>query len=298
MTIAYVGSLAANMHINTGRIPNDTDIIADYDSLQALHKQLDLVKVYPFSEGNKYYAETRDGHIYESEIAWQGSLSEELLHIIVNDSQSLTDGKGTYWASLNVLYMLKMSHRYLKNSPHFLKTMSDIHLMRKHGAKIRDEHVDFYKRREAATYSYGHPSLNQGKKDFFSNDGLIYTLDHDSIHLAVKNLDRPAYTYFLADEVKVSKTMFESLDRHVQLLSVYEEVCVLAIERSLVPFPNALTPEQAFDMAQMKISTSISSGWWREFAWENFYEVKSMYSDEYFEKFKIGLANGTVKDFV
>lgn len=296
MTIAYVGSFALKHHIFVDRISADTDIVGDFDSIQKLHKGMDIVKAYPFASGNKYFAQQRSGAIWESEVAWEGSLSAELLQLIVDDPKSIRTAGG-YVASLDVLYLLKMSHRFKRNSVHFDKTRKDIILMRNAGAVIRDEHMDFFKRREVATYNYAHPKLNVAKGDFFANDGLLYTMDHDSVHAAVKNLEFPAYTYFLDGEVKVSKSMFHSLDERIQLLSVYEEVCVLAIERSLVPHPGKLSPEQAFDLAQMKISSSISSGWWREFAYENFDKVKAMYSDEYFEKFKIGLANGTVEDF-
>lgn len=56
--------------------------------------------------------------------------------------------------SLNVLYMLKMSHRYLKDSPHFLKTMQDIHAMRKLGAVIPAEWESFYQDRMRDTYTH------------------------------------------------------------------------------------------------------------------------------------------------
>lgn len=38
-------------------------------------------------------------------------------------------------APLVLLYTLKMSHEYLKDSPHFLKTMKDIQTMRKYNAQ-------------------------------------------------------------------------------------------------------------------------------------------------------------------
>jgi len=65
----------------------------------------------------------------------------------------------------------------------------------------------------------------------------------------------------------------------------------------LIPFPGVLTPPQAFDMALMKVCTSITSGWFREFAWENYDAVQSMYSDRYVEKFQHGKLEGVVKPF-
>ena len=53
---------------------------------------------------------------------------------------------------------------------------------------------------------------------------------------------------------------------------------VLTIERSLVPYPGKKTPEQAYLMALEKVCTSITSGWFREFVWEN-YEIASEFAN-------------------
>jgi hypothetical protein len=71
---------------------------------------------------------------------------------------------------------------------------------------------------------------------------------------------------------------------------------VLAIERSLVPHPGKKTPEQAYLMALEKVCTSITSGWFREFAWEN-YEIASEYTkfaDYMFAEFQEALARGEI----
>jgi len=78
-------------------------------------------------------------------------------------------------AALPVLYALKMSHRFLKNSPHFLKTMRDIKEIEKRFGKWEDNMLimrDWFKMREKETYNYSHPSLNRKKKDFFVDDFL------------------------------------------------------------------------------------------------------------------------------
>jgi hypothetical protein len=47
----------------------------------------------------------------------------------------------------------------------------------------------------------------------------------------------------------------------------------------------------------MKVCTSITSGWFREYAWENYHRVLQMYSDDFVVQFKQGLAEGKVKPF-
>lgn len=284
-----IGSHALNYHLGLGRICKDIDVIGTYNEVADYVKSLDgeMKAARPFADGKKYLF-VKGNTIVEAEIAWEGSLAEEFL--------ALMDNCDTY-ASLNGLYMLKMSHRYLKNSPHFLKTWNDIMLMRKHGATIPAELQDFYKRRRAATYNYSHPNLNVAKKDFFDGDGINYIYDHDTIHEAMKHQARPAYAYFkpAKSDVMVDRGMFEGLDHKLQLNSVLEESYVLAIERSQVPFPGRLTPRKSFEIALQKVCTSITSGWWREFAWENHANVDARYSDSYMERFTAGLASGIVK---
>lgn len=183
-------------------------------------------------------------------------------------------------ADLNVLYAIKMSHRFLRNSPHFLKTMNDINNMKSFGANMDDPVLhSIFKLREKETYNYSHPVLNQSKKDFFSDDGIDYIFDHDSIHVAVAIKDKPAYTnYILADaDVMTSKDKFFACSEDIRLLGVYEETCVLALERSQIPFNFNPTPKHSFITALIKVCTSITSGWFREYAYENFNTIITMY---------------------
>lgn len=300
MTIAKIGSKALVYHIALPyeRGSLDTDLVATFEALNEFNRSIKIVKSYPTDGGKKWFAQDKFKHIYETEIAWEGDEAERLLNLIVNDPDSVYDD-GFWIPSLNLLYMLKMSHRYLKNSPHFLKTMQDIKLMEDNGAYIQDDHEEFYKERIKSTYSYGHPKLNQNKQNFFGDD-VPYVYDHDTIHKAVKVLDKPAYEYFKPEdsEVMVSKDMWDKLPEFIKLCAVLEEAYVLAIERSIVPFPDVLTHKQAFDMALMKVCTSITSGWFREYAWNNYDEVQKLYNPHFVNKFNAGVASGVVKEML
>lgn len=200
-------------------------------------------------------------------------------------------------ACLDDLYMLKESHKYLRNSPHFLKTMRDIHEFRKRDCKIRN--LELFKAREKDTYDYSHPNLKQNKQDFFT-DEVEYTYDHDSIHEAMAHYDRPAYTFYAVEgeEVLSSKEKFFECYNPIRLMGVLEEAYVLALERSVIPYDS--DPDKAFEMALMKICTSITSGWFREYAWENYDAVMLSYKWDYFryvDRFKSALALGIVKPF-
>lgn len=307
--LALLGSKALAFHCTLNREPLDTDLLGTYDDCVAYIKELGkrerIIANYPASGGTKIIVKT-DKQIYEFEVAWPDSNAETLLRIIMKEKgwyrKNVEKFGGPHVIlvipALDVLYALKMSHRYRKDSPHFKKTLDDILLMRKLGAKIRPEHEEWLKWRERETYTNALPKLNQSRKDFFDNSNSIYTLNHDCIHEAVKHLDRPAYEYYKPDtaEVMTSKEMFFACSEEVRLYGALEEVMVLSLERSIYPFPN-VDRRWAFDMAHMKLATSISSGWFREFVWENYYKVQAMYSEAYVDRFYTALYNGRIKSF-
>jgi hypothetical protein len=99
----------------------------------------------------------------------------------------------------------------------------------------------------------------------------------------------------IGEEVKASKQKFNSGPEKMRLNGVLEEAYVLALERSIIPHPGALTPKQAFDKALMKVCTSITSGWFREYAWENYYEVQKLYNPGYVDLFNLKRKEGIVK---
>lgn len=230
--LILLGSKALNYHL-PGRTPKDLDILGTYPEVNAFINTLEnLETCYPTKQGSKLVIKTKE-QIIEAEIAWENSHSEKLKSLIENDKETQTKD-GYLIPSLNVLYLLKMSHRFLKNSPHFLKTMEDIHLMRENGAYIPKEYEIFFKEREKETYTYNHPRLNVKKQDFFNNDGVNYIYDHDSIHEAMKQQEKPAYTYFKPEQEDVlcSKEMFAKLPHRIKLNAVLEETYVLALIRA------------------------------------------------------------------
>lgn len=304
--ICVIGSHAINHQLYRlngfkYRKPMDIDIVAEHDEAIAFANKnmIEITEQYPSAKGGKLIFKSKNSvipcsNIMEAELVVEGSTAKDLRDIILNDPETMYID-GIAYASLDVCYMLKMSHRYLKNSPHFLKTMKDIHNLRVFGAKIRKEHKEFYKVRKKATYTYSHPKLNKSKKDFFSADGVKYVYDHDSIHESVKIDDVPAYTYFQSDNAEVMCDMkkFFALPERIRLNAVYEESCVLALERSIIPFGTDY--ERAFIMALEKVCTSITSGKFREYAWENYYTVRDMFNSKTFDRFFEHAANDQVK---
>lgn len=303
-----IGSVAAKILGYYDEEVKDIDVVATYEESQAFIRATKPVTCYPLSK-DVLFLKWRDGTIGEIEIAWPGSRGERLLDAVKSLGADIGE---KHWVRgflmdvpcLDMLYLLKMSHRYLKNSPHFLKTMQDIHRMREQGAAIPENWMPFFKSREADTYVYKHPKLNVDKSEFFDQvaTGVRYTWDHDSIHRVVALQDKPAYTNYMVEDAQVlcSSRKFEECSFTTRINGVVEEAMVLAVERSLVPFPGKKTPEEAFLMALMKVCTSITSGWFREFAWEHYNEAVEVFHAEqarwcFFQKFTEGVAAGLVK---
>ena len=152
--------------------------------------------------------------------------------------------------------------------------------------------------REKIQYNYNLPKLNQSKDTFFSGDGIIYEYDHDTIHEAVKFLDKPAYTYYADGEVWSSKEKFNQCSEKIKLFGVLEESLVLACERSQLAFSPPPDARWSFEHALFKVCTSITSGFFREYAWENYDKVIELYNKvglDYVDKVNEGIKTGIVK---
>lgn len=275
-----VGSMAMKHHGLTDRNPRDFDCIATYNELQNFIKWIKsekgIVISKPLSE-NKWVVKDCEGFHYEVEIAWKGSSGDVLLQLegVVEGTEAM--------ASKEALLALKMSHRYLRNSPHFLKTMRDIQAMRAQGVVMTAELENLWlPQREAETYVYNHPKLNVDKQTFF-DDSVGYVYDHDDLHRILAIEESPAYTKYMVDgeQVLTSREKFFTVSENVRLLGGLEEALVLCAERSLIPYNWQPNPAEMFKFALQKICTSITSGFFRQFCWEHYDNIVEMYEKLY-----------------
>lgn len=282
----------------------DTDWISTYESFEEFKDLNKINKVVPMNRGKTIVAHSKGQRPNEFEIAWDNSTAEELLDIVVREGLAIQDPcakgviKEAWIAKPEVIFTLKKSHRFLRDSPHFLKTMHDYHHLRDVlGLAVPDALKDWYKKRTKETYWYKHPNLNVSKDEFFKLEEIPYVYEHDSIHQAMAHFDKPAYEFYKADkaEVRCAKDLFNACSDEVKLCGVLEESYVLALERSQIPSPGVWTPRKSFEVALSKLCSSISSGWFREYAYENYFNVLSLYDDNYVDKFYAGVKSGIVR---
>lgn len=290
-----IGSGALSHHFpEAGFIPRDTDYICTLEEFRAWTKCFvkgEIILCKPLS-ADKIHVRTKDGWNYEFEIATPGSTAQELLdYFDINDRVTM--------APPHVLLALKLSHRYRRNSPHFLKTMRDIQFLRAQGVELGTELEEWLPKREAATYTYAHPKLDVSKEAFFDGDGVDYVYDHDDLHKILAVDGAPAYTKYMAEgsQVLTSKAKFFAVDHRVRVLGGLEEALVLACERSQIPFPE-VNPDQSFTYALMKVCTSITSGYFREFCWEHYDEIVEEYNknggSQYATRIREAIQNGEI----
>lgn len=276
---------------------SDWDFIADETDWEAFKGRMFGAEVEVQNEDVRAFKCMHNGHetYFEAYIVKEG-YNENSSAALLNYAErrcKKDNLSGFYWATPDICLAIKLSHRFKKNNPFFRKTMQHIRFLRNKGYGIdkNPKLTEIMLQRQKETLSYNHPKLDVSKNTFFND--TIYTLDHDSIHRAVALADRPAYTFYMKDgsEVMTSREKFEALPEAIKLAGVYEETCVLALERSQVPnnFQN-VSAEHSFMMALEKVCTSITSGWFREYAWENYHKVVHMYKTlgetDYIERFK------------
>lgn len=298
--IIMLGSRALNYRIPGFREnPVDYDVLLPASEIMSfLSRWKRIIKCVPVSD-YKYHAivieDNKKVHI-ELEILNNRVSSVHLYNYVLedNDTDVIDD---ILYPSLNFLFMLKLSHRYLKNSIHFEKTRSDILKMREYGATLTDKLKVILKIREQDTYNNKKFILKTTKNNFFV-DNVPYIYDHDTIHVAVARGNRPAYMEFQEpnEEVMCSRVMFNQLPLEIRLNAVIEETCVLALERAIIP--HNTDPFKAYKIALKAICTTTTSGWFREFAWENYQQVLDMYSEDFVTKFNTALKNGDIAPYL
>jgi hypothetical protein len=232
--------------------------------------------------------------------------------LLADDSESLqgylkyfnAESGGLKIAPLEVLYSIKKGHihfpvKFEKHIKHYT-ILNDLFDSNDKLSDLTKLHFEDTQKRLGKLKT---PSLNKSVKNFFdqSNGYVKSYFIHDDIHQVMSHYDEPLYTKLQKDKkmARCEKQLWENLIFEDKAKCVLEEAYVIALERKMIPmlFGGATghTSKEAFDWALMRICTTLCSGWFRQFATDNFFRIKEYYNPKYVEKFLMNYQNGKIK---
>ena len=129
-------------------------------------------------------------------------------------------------------------------------------------------------------YPQGNPKLNKSNDEFF-DDPVKKVYDHDFLHELYAYEDRPMFEKLKRPEqfdlAWCNKDLWDKLSQTQKLQCVAEETYVIATERFMVPNNWNYPTKKAYYFALKKVCTTLTSGWFRDFAIDNFPQVFEMF---------------------
>lgn len=195
-------------------------------------------------------------------------------------------GMATPISEVGVMLMKRSHlHRPIK----FAKHIREYHTLKERNKGAIDEiYLALLQERTKLTkQKYGDktPSLRKNKSEFF-DDYVAKVYEHDDIHYATCYGDKPIYERLKLNKETVfcERDLWNQLSFTDQVNCVREEAFVIAIERYLM-WKKGYPPKYAFFSAVERISTTLTSGWFRDFAIENWSTIVDC-DYNFVEKFK------------
>ncbi|CAB4439372.1 unnamed protein product [Rhizophagus irregularis] len=202
-------------------------------------------------------------------------------------------------APLKILEALKTSHIYWPAD--FQKNIADLHLLRillgynkvsmtqPLCSPQRDKPIELMlktriKETEIIRGKPGaHIKLNMSNEEFLDHEDILFVqkhVPHDYLHELVKYGDQPIYKSLKDDQSKAwtKKSLFENLDYKTKLNCVKEEAMVIALERYLIPMISK-NQETSYSLALARICTTLTRGWFRQFAIDNYSRLSNLDKD-------------------
>lgn len=169
------------------------------------------------------------------------------------------------WRTIGFNKHITYWHKYIK---HWLDIISE------DGKRLLKERTLMTHER----YPQTGPNLMLSKEQFF-DDAVEKVYDHDYLHSLFANYERPLYAELQKSHaVMCYHELWENLTYEKKVLCIQEEVNVLATERFLVPSNFEYNPKAAYLKALEKVCTTVTKGWFRDFAIDNYPAVISVYN--------------------
>lgn len=251
--------------------------------------------------GRKVVGRLPDGKYVEIEIAHGDSARLYLMWAELFGRLDKTTMYGTEVevASLEMLYSVKKSHRHSPRNFH--KHVKDYNFLRALvGKDVMPKITELRQKETKERDKLKTPSLAKSKDDFFDDRVSNRTFIHDEIHEVMAFGARPMFEKIRisAEGVACSRDKWEALWTDNKRQCVQEEAYVIALERGIIPmlFENGpvRTPAAAYEWAVMRICTTLTSGWFREWALEHYTEIMNHYDSKYVDKFLKAVEDGKI----
>jgi hypothetical protein len=297
-------------------IPQRITEKTDYDVIMSLIEFNDWAVMYkqyiktliPRSD-HKYKAIVeKDGKRvqYEIELGFEGTSSKWLLDH--KGDCCYGTRMGFFGELINTLdpdYLMLTKRSHLTYPIHFEKNMNDYQFMKQrigslHKTPLMEEYYNLRFNEAKERNKQRTPKLNVTTEDFFSSKLPVQTyFVHDHIHEVIAHYDKPVYTMMQKDISKAwcEKDMFFKLPYSTQVRAVMEEAYVIALERYIIPQhgENCNDYHDCYTRAVKRICTTLTSGWFRDFAIENYNKVLEFYNPDFVNKFIKAYKSGKIK---
>lgn len=300
-----VGSKALNYHYpELKREVKDIDVIGTSSDIKYLINSLNPERIRETDSITTLFNIQRPNEFFNTnnvEIL-NADNSEALREYVKFDTQDGKLGNGLRYASPEVLLSLKKSHIHFPIK--FEKHIQDYNfLLSKLGEdKLSQITKINFRETEKRVGELKTPSLKKSTMNFFGqSDGYVkYFYIHDDIHRVMSHYDRPIYEDMQVDSTSAwcEKDMWNRFSFEKKAKCVLEEAYVISLERKIIPMLNGcgtiISSKKAFYWAIMRICTNLCSGWFRQFATDNYTEIVKYYNPDYVKKFLKAESDGKI----
>lgn len=191
------------------------------------------------------------------------------------------------------LYAIKRGHIHIPNK-HWDKHIHDLHYIKALCGSLTDENSSLVKLHKQSTnqrVKHRTPKLIGVTKDDFFDDNVKKFYEHDNIHWSMKHGDKPMFMHMQINpgSVECLKHLWDNFSTQEKDWCVLEEAYVIALEREIIPTEMGIKvgklPFLAFKWALMRICTNLCSGWFRDWAIDNYFRILNQYDADYIVKF-------------
>lgn len=198
--------------------------------------------------------------------------------------QVLINGQSVHVVNPTGLAIIKRSHLWRDLA--FQKHITQYHHGGLHDFRCRfneldDKLLDLRTKLTRLEFPQGNPKLNQSVEGFF-DDAVTKKYNHDYLHELVAFYNRPLYTRLQIDHSSAwcEKDLWEQLTIVDKIRCVAEETYVIAIERFLVPNNWDYSYKRAYLKSLDKVCTTLCSGWFRDFAIDNYPSIFALFNSD------------------